>query len=119
MVESLPSSLLALPKSPALGSAFSFLYLYKDTMVFVRMSTVSPAQKVVATLVAFVMLVLGLMFSVVVVPVILVLGLAGFGYLHWKTRALRKAMKQAVRDASVIEGEATVIHEHDQVTYLG
>lgn len=87
-------------------------------MVFVRMGTVSPAQKIAATLVAFLMLVLGLMFSVVLLPVVLVLGLIGFGYLYWKTRALRKAMQQAVRNESVIEGEATVIREHDQVTYL-
>ena len=50
-------------------------------------------------------------FSVVIIPVLVVVGLIGFGYFYWKTRALRKAvaMSQVIRDNNVIEGEAVVI----------
>ncbi len=74
------------------------------------------AQKLVK-LVGFVsmcvMLVLGLMFSMVLLFVVLVIGMLAFGYFWWKTRPLRQAMKahaaQAQPDGQVFEGEAVVI----------
>ena len=72
-------------------------------------------QKLLALMVGAVLLVLGFMFSVVVLAIVAVLGLIGFGYFWWKTRALRKAMRErpqaAVFDQGqvIIDGEARVI----------
>ena len=63
------------------------------------------------TLVASVfLLVLGFMFSVVFLAVIAIAGLLAWAYFWWKTRELRKAMKEAQSaDGHVIDGEAIVI----------
>lgn len=72
-------------------------------------------QKLLALLVGAVLLILGFMFSVVVLAVVAVLGAIGFGYFWWKTRALRKAMRErppaAVFDEEtvIIDGEARVV----------
>ncbi len=72
-------------------------------------------QKLLALLVGATLLILGFMFSVVVLAVVAVLGVIGFGYFWWKTRALRKAMRErspaAVFDeeAVIIDGEARVV----------
>lgn len=80
-------------------------------MIYVQTNNASPIQKVVATLLGITMLALVVTFSVVIIPVLVVVGLIGFGYFYWKTRALRKAvaMSQVIRDNNVIEGEAVVI----------
>lgn len=57
---------------------------------------------VVATAAAFG---LALMFSVVVVAVILVAGMLGWAYLWWKTRELRKQMRNYPPPGMVREGE--------------
>jgi Flp pilus assembly protein TadB len=57
---------------------------------------------VVATAAAFG---LALMFSVVVVAVILVAGMLGWAYLWWKTRELRKQMRNYQPPGMVREGE--------------
>ncbi|MFZ2854002.1 MAG: hypothetical protein WAZ34_07815 [Rhodocyclaceae bacterium] len=84
-------------------------------------------QKVVATLLAIALLILGVMFSLVLLSVLAVAGLIAWGYFFWKTRALRKAIKEATIDAptgglrngpsdgQVIEGEAIVVREDRQV----
>lgn len=87
-------------------------------MIYVQTTKVSPIQKALAVLLSAVMLVLVVMFSMVMIPVIVVAGLIGFGYLYWKTRALRKAMAQTIQDQAVIEGEAVVIHEHQETKHL-
>ena len=60
-------------------------------------------------------LILGFMFSLVLIAVVVVLGLVAWGYLWWKTRDLRRAMgERAVDDepdGQVIEGEAVVVEE--------
>jgi hypothetical protein len=84
-----------------------------------------PFAKFFALVLGAVLLVLGLMFSVVLLAVVAVLGLAAWGYFWWQTRALRKAMREqaagaaASRDGTgdgmmggrVIEGEAVVVEE--------
>lgn len=90
------------------------------------MRRLSPApnvgflQKIVATLLAIALLTLGVMFSLVLLSVLAVAGLIAWGYLFWKTRALRKAMKEAAvqqpaSDGQVIEGEAIVVREYRRV----
>jgi hypothetical protein len=64
-----------------------------------------------------VLLVVGLMFSAVMFVVILVLGLLAWGYFWWKTRELRKVMRECspsggvVSEGEVIEGEAIIVDD--------
>ncbi len=67
--------------------------------------------KIGAVLAGAILLVLALMFSVVLLAVISVVGLAAFGYFWWKTRGLRKAMRERPENGQVIEGEAVVVEE--------
>ena len=77
----------------------------------------SLLQKALALAGAAVLLVLGFMFSLVFVAVAAVVGLALGAWLFWKTRHLRKAMREAgamrrpAPDGEVIEGEAVVVVE--------
>jgi UPF0716 family protein affecting phage T7 exclusion len=72
--------------------------------------------KAITLIAGAVLLVLGFMFSLVLLAVIAVAGLAAWGYFWWKTRALRKAMQEQPLnppgDGHVIEGEAVVIEEY-------
>lgn len=71
---------------------------------------------------------LALMFSAVLLALLLVIGVTAWAYLWWKTRALRKQMRNfpppgaqaengAFKDEAhsgvVIEGEAVRVHESD------
>ncbi len=51
-------------------------------------------RKVVAVLTTAALVVLGLMFSVVIFTVIAVAGLTAWGYLWWKTRGLRRQLRE-------------------------
>jgi O-antigen ligase len=87
--------------------------------------TITPAsppsffQKLLAALLGMALLVLGFMFSLVILSIVAVVIVIGGGYFFWKTRGLRKAMRaaaasaaaSAVNEPGVIEGEATVIRE--------
>lgn len=86
-------------------------------MIYIQTNSLSPVQKIVATLLGLTALVVGVLVSVVVLPVVAIAGLIGFGYVYWKTRALRKAMAEVVRDHGVIEGEAVVIREQDDLKH--
>lgn len=74
-----------------------------------------PLQKLFAFVVGTILLVLGLMFSVVVLAGLVAVGLAVWAYLWWKTRDLRRAMREAPVDrrpgGDIIEGEAVVVEE--------
>lgn len=66
--------------------------------------------KVLTFIVGIAFLILAFMFSIVALAVIAVGGTLFGGWLWWKTRALRKAMREAApvgarRDEPVIEGE--------------
>jgi len=95
-------------------------------MIQFQTQSMNPVQKVVASLLGLAMLVFGVMFSIVIIPVIVVLAGLGIGYFYWKTRALRKVMAAAMAEArtgagvdnSVIEGEAVVIHEEREIRHL-
>jgi membrane protein implicated in regulation of membrane protease activity len=70
-----------------------------------------------ALLSGVILLVLGFMFSVILFAVIAFLGLALWGYLAWKTRKLRRAMReQASSNGQVIDGEAVVVEEYSVTT---
>jgi membrane protein implicated in regulation of membrane protease activity len=68
--------------------------------------------KVLAALAAAILLVLGFMFSLVILALAVVAGLAAWGWFWWKTRELRKTMPQHPVDGHVIEGEAIVVDEY-------
>lgn len=51
-------------------------------------------QKIVAVATTLLLFGLALMFSVVLFAVVLTVGAAVWGYMWWKTRALRKAMRE-------------------------
>lgn len=77
--------------------------------------------KLIGVIATAILLILGLMFSVVVLAVVSVIGLVAFAYFWWKTRELRKAMKEHAAaaqtadgttvDGSIIEGEAVRVDE--------
>lgn len=65
-----------------------------------------------ALLAGAVLLVLGFVFSLVALAVIVVLGLAVWAYLWWKTRKLRRTMKEQTPGGRIIDGEATLVDEY-------
>lgn len=79
-----------------------------------------PLGKLIALFVGALLLVLGFMFSLVILAVAAVVGAAVVGYFWWQTRELRQALRaqQAAAAASakpaggeVFEGEAVVVEE--------
>lgn len=71
-----------------------------------------PLGKAVALIVGAILLVLGFVFSLVLLAIIAVAGLAAFGYFWWKTRELRKTMREQAPGGQVIEGEAVIVEEY-------
>jgi len=67
--------------------------------------------KVVTLAVAGLLLVAVFMFSLLVFSVIVTGGLLVAGYLWWKTRALRRQMRERPASGHVIEGEASREYE--------
>lgn len=71
-------------------------------------------------LTGLILLILGFMFSVVILSVIAVLGLGFWGYFWWKTRALRQAIQENMQaqksDGQIIDGEAIVVEEYQENT---
>jgi UPF0716 family protein affecting phage T7 exclusion len=86
------------------------------------MSQTTPPPGLLGKLLAFVaatiLLVLGLMFSVVLLAVFVIVGIALGAWFFWKTRHVRKAMREAgamqnpPADGHVIEGEAVIVEEY-------
>lgn len=82
----------------------------------------APLGKLLAFIVGATLLVLGFIFSVVLLAVAAAVGLCVWIYLWWKTRELRRVLneQQPVRAAApeateglVVEGEAIIVEEHD------
>jgi len=71
-----------------------------------------------APIIGAILLVLGFMFSMVLQAFVAVLGLSAFAYFWWKTRALRRALRERAADGGadgqVIEGEAVVVEYSEQ-----
>ena len=83
------------------------------------MNAESFLRKALGVILGAVLLAAALLFSVVVFAVLAVGGLLVLGYLWWKTRDLRRQLRQQVREPApggrVIEGEVvheTVVIEH-------
>lgn len=71
----------------------------------------SLLTKILAVTGGVILLVVGFMFSLVILAVIAVAGLAAWIWFWWKTRKLRKTMKQRPAGGHVIDGEAIVVDE--------
>ena len=77
-----------------------------------------PLGQIFALLAGVILLVLGFMFSVVLLVVFVAFGLLLGSWFFWKTRHLRKAMREAgpmnspPADGVVIEGEAVIVEEY-------
>lgn len=73
-------------------------------------------KNILGLLFGAILLILGFMFSIVILSVIAVIGLGFWGYFWWKTRALRRAMNANMPsqepDGQVIDGEAIVVEEY-------
>ncbi|MCQ9378145.1 hypothetical protein [Methyloversatilis sp. XJ19-49] len=63
-----------------------------------------PLGKIFAALIGAALLVLGLMFSVVIIAVAIAFGLVIWGWMWWKTRALRQQMREQM-EARMAAGE--------------
>lgn len=75
----------------------------------------SLLTRILAAVTGVILLVVGLTFSLVLLAVLAVAGLVGLGWFWWKTRELRKAMKQRPADGHVIEGEAIEVDEMQSI----
>ncbi|MCQ9372659.1 hypothetical protein NMQ14_00190 [Methyloversatilis sp. XJ19-13] len=69
-----------------------------------RAAPAGPFAKLFAALAGVVLLVLGLMFSVVIIAVAIAFGLIIWGWMWWKTRALRQQMREQM-EARMAAGE--------------
>ncbi len=74
--------------------------------------------QVLALVTGVILLVLGFMFSMVLLAVFVALGLTLGVWFFWKTRHLRKAMREtdpmrtSAANGNVIEGEAVIVEEY-------
>lgn len=77
-----------------------------------------PLGQILGLMAGAILLVLGFMFSLALLAVFVVVGLTLGAWFFWKTRHLRKAMREAgamrnpPADGDVIEGEAVVVEEY-------
>jgi nicotinamide riboside transporter PnuC len=77
-----------------------------------------PLGQIFALVAGLILLVLGFMFSVMLLAVFVAVGLTLGAWFFWKTRHLRKAMREAAAmrnppaDGDVIEGEAVIVEEY-------
>lgn len=75
-----------------------------------------PIAKALAAVGGAILLVLGFMFSLVVLAVAVVVGFCIWGWFWWKTRKLRQQINAQMREqrsagGDLIEGEAVVVEE--------
>ena len=81
-----------------------------ENPIYITTKSSSLLSKVAKIVVSIVLIGLALMFSVLLFVVILVVGAMAWGYVWWRTRDLRKQMRQyspsdVVVEGDVIEGE--------------
>lgn len=77
--------------------------------------------KMITAIVGAVLLVLGFMFSVVLIAIVVAVGLGVWAWFWWKTRKLRQHLREnppqpqsqpySGRDGHVIEGEVVIVEE--------
>ena len=82
----------------------------------IRAPTTRPGLlgKLLAAVGGAILLAVGVLFSLVILAVIAVAGLAAWAYFWWKTRKVRQAMREQASCGQVIDGEAVVINEFEE-----
>lgn len=73
----------------------------------------SLLSKAVALVVTALLIVFGLMFGAIILTVIAAVGVIAFGYLWWKTRALRKHLRQQNQRMGRAANDADAFKEED------
>ena len=73
-------------------------------------------KNILALLLGTVFLVLGFLFSIVLLFVFVGLALAVWGFFWWKTRKLRREMRENPPGGNVIEGEVIVVDESESAS---
>jgi hypothetical protein len=68
-------------------------------------------KKLLAVMLAAVLLVVGIMFSVLLLAIVIGAGLFAWGYFWWKTRALRQSIREHPPGGRVIDGEVVTVDE--------
>ncbi|MEY4592198.1 MAG: hypothetical protein RIR18_1093 [Pseudomonadota bacterium] len=68
--------------------------------------------RVIQAILLTAVLVLTLMFSVVIIPTVIFLGLMAWAYIWWKTRALREQLKAAAKEAQTSTANAPPAEEN-------
>lgn len=69
--------------------------------------------RLIGLLAGVLLLIAGVMFSLVILAVIAVAGLLAWSYFWWKTRKLRKAMRDHPSGGVVIDGEVIVVDDDE------
>jgi uncharacterized protein HemX len=95
----------------------------------IRTQETGPLGKLLTVIVGAILLVVGFMFSIVLLAVVVVVGLGVWGWFWWKTRKLRQQINERMReqeqsrpfpaDGTVIEGEAVIVEEEVSRTTRG
>ena len=70
-----------------------------------------PLGTLLAAVTGAALLVVGLLFSIVVLVVVAVAGTLAWGYFRWKTRELRKTLNEHPPGGVVIDGEVIVVDD--------
>lgn len=68
-------------------------------------------KNLLAAVAGVIALILGVMFSVILLAVFTVIAVAALAFFWWKTRKLRKTVRQHPPSGIVIEGEAIVVED--------
>jgi UPF0716 family protein affecting phage T7 exclusion len=87
----------------------------------IRTQETGPLGKLLTVVVGALLLVVGFMFSIVLLAVVIVVGFAVWAWFWWKTRKLRQQISERMREqeqsrpsptgGTVIEGEAVIVEE--------
>ena len=70
---------------------------FRQTGISGRPPGRSPFGTLLALITGTALLVLGFMFSLLILAAVAVVGLLGYGYLWWKTRALRRQINERMQ----------------------
>ena len=68
-------------------------------------------RNILALVTGTIVLILGFVFSLIFIAIFVALGVLAGGFFWWKTRKLRKAMREQTPGGHVIEGEVVVVDE--------
>lgn len=68
-------------------------------------------KQLLAIVVGVITLILGVMFSVILLALVSGLAVAALAFFWWKTRKLRKTMREEPPGGVTIEGEAVVVED--------